>query len=80
MSCGTRIKGFAGSYHERVELADKLEDSGEHRTARAVRRGDCLDDRTLRKAEMALEYDHGLHRDYDYKEARCFCEDERDSD
>jgi len=74
MSCGTKITGrFSDRHFERDELAEKLEAEGEWRLARSVRRGECLDNYELRKAERALS-DKGLSSRFDYRKRECECE------
>jgi hypothetical protein len=76
VSCGTRIEGRFGSYWERQELADKLEQSGEYRLARAVKHGDCLGFSDRYRAERVLENEHDLSKHFDYRERECACDPE----
>ena len=79
MSCGTRLEGRFHLTSERLELAEKLEEEGEYRLAQSVKRGDCLDDRELHRAERALDR-QDLSRYHDYKEERCHCSTDKDED
>jgi len=75
MSCGTKITGHYDGFFEREEVAEKLERDGEFRLAERVKRGECLSYSDLRQAENSLDR-QGMRRDWDYKEQRCYCEDE----
>lgn len=79
MSCGTKIRGRFNSWAERDELAERLEGDGESRIANSVRRGDCLSDDDLRRAENALDH-QGLSKHFDYREDRCACRTDEDED
>lgn len=72
MSCGTRLSGPLDSSWERRELAEALEQRGEHQIADRVRQGDCLDERERYRAERTLA-EAGLSRYFDYRETRCAC-------
>lgn len=79
MSCGTKINGRFDGYFEREDLSRRLEDDGEYRLASAIRRGDCLSRSDLSRAESSLDR-QGLHRDWDYREQRCFCDPNEEED
>lgn len=72
MSCGTRLQGRFYSWHEREEIAEKLEADGEYRLAEKVKREECLDYSELYNAQQSLER-QGMERYHDYKEERCHC-------
>lgn len=70
MSCGTKINS-----HDRYGLSEALEREGEYGLARDVCIGECLDRRSLLRAEDALER-QGMRRHLDYREDNCHCSDE----
>lgn len=75
MSCGTKLQGRFYGWHEREELAEKLEHDGEYQLAEKVKREECLDYGELYRAQQSLER-QGMERYHDYKEERCRCSDE----
>lgn len=74
---GHKIEGMTYSSFEREELARKLENEGEHEAARKVERGDCLGFSERFRAQDALSR-AGLSEHFDYREVRCYDDDEEE--
>jgi hypothetical protein len=77
MSCGTKLTPRWNSWHEREELAYKLEQEGEYRLASLVKHEECLDWGDLQRAEQALDR-QGQYKDFDYREEQCRCRTEEE--